>query len=50
MRRLLSTAVLDFALSEVAGHVDAQTARQRDAQFELLLELLPESIQSRVGV
>ena len=40
MQRLLSTAVLGFALSEVAGRFDAQTARQRDADFELLLELL----------
>ena len=47
-QRLLSTAVLGFALSEVAGRFDAQTARQRDADFELLLELLTESIQSRL--
>lgn len=46
MQRLLSTAVLGFALSEVAGRFDAQTARQRDADFELLLELLTESVQS----
>ena len=49
MQRLLSTAILGFALSEVAGRFDAQTARQRDADFELLLELLTESIQSRLG-
>jgi AcrR family transcriptional regulator len=49
MQRLLSTAVLGFALSEVAGHFDAQTARQRDDDFELLLELLAEAIQSRLG-
>jgi AcrR family transcriptional regulator len=49
MQRLLSTAVLGFVLSEVAGRFDAQTARQRDADFELLLELLTESIQSRLG-
>ena len=48
MQRLLSTAVLGFALSEVAGRFDAQTARQRDADFKLLLELLTESIQSRL--
>ena len=48
MQRLLSTAVLGFALSEVAGRFDAQTARQRDADFELLLELLTESVQSRL--
>lgn len=48
MQRLLSTAVLGFALSEPAGRFDALTARQRDADFELLLELLTESIQSRV--
>ncbi len=49
MQRLLSTAVLGFAVSEVAGRFDAQTARQRDADFELLLELLTESIHSRLG-
>ena len=49
MQRLLSTAVLGFALSEVSGRFKAQTARQRDADFELLLDLLTESIQSRVG-
>jgi hypothetical protein len=49
MQRLLSTAVIGFALSEVAGRFGAQTARQRDADFELLLELLTESIQSRLG-
>ena len=48
MQRLLSTAVLGFALSEVAGRFDAQTPQQRDADFELLLELLTESIQSRL--
>jgi hypothetical protein len=47
MQRLLSTAILGFALSEAAGRFDAQTARQRDADFELLLEILIESIQSR---
>jgi AcrR family transcriptional regulator len=47
MQRLLSTAILGFALSEVAGRFDGQTTRQRDADFELLLELLTESIQSR---
>lgn len=48
LQRLLSTAVLGFALSEIAGRFDAQTARQRDADFELLLELLIESIRSRL--
>ncbi len=48
MQRLLSTAILGFALSEVAGRFDAQTAPQRDADFELLLEILTESIQSRL--
>jgi AcrR family transcriptional regulator len=48
IQRLLSTAVLGFALSEVAGRFDAQTARQRDADFALLLELLTESIKSRL--
>jgi AcrR family transcriptional regulator len=47
MQRLLSTAVLGFALSEVAGRFEAQSVRQRDADFELLLELLTESVQSR---
>jgi hypothetical protein len=46
--RLLSTAILGFALSEVAGRFSAQTARQRDADFELLLELLTEAIRSRL--
>jgi AcrR family transcriptional regulator len=48
LQRLLSTAVLGFAHSEVAGRFDALSARQRDADFELLLELLTESIQSRL--
>ena len=48
MQRVLSTAVLGFALSEVAGRFDALTARQHDADFELLVELLTESIQSRL--
>ena len=48
MQRLLSTAVLGFALSEVAGRFDAQTARQRDADFDLLLKLLIDSIHSRL--
>jgi AcrR family transcriptional regulator len=48
MQRLLSTAVLGFALSEVAGRFDAQTTRERDADFELLLELLIDAVQSRL--
>jgi AcrR family transcriptional regulator len=48
LQRLLSTAVLGFAHSEVAGRFDELSARQRDADFELLLELLTESIQSRL--
>jgi AcrR family transcriptional regulator len=48
MQRLLSTAILGFALSEVAGRFDGQTARQRDADFKLLLELLIESIKSQL--
>jgi hypothetical protein len=47
MHGLLSTAVLGFAPNEVAGRFDSQTARQRDADFELLLAVLTESIQSR---
>jgi AcrR family transcriptional regulator len=47
MQRLLSTAILGFALSEVAGRFDAQTAQERDADFELLLELLTHAIQSQ---
>lgn len=48
LQRLLSTAVLGFALSEIAGRFDAQTAEQRDADFELLLELLTHAVQSRL--
>jgi AcrR family transcriptional regulator len=48
LQRLLSTAVLGFALSEVAGRFDAQTARQRNADFELLLQILAESVQLRL--
>jgi len=47
MQRLLSTAVLGFALSEAAGRFEVQSARQRDADFELLLDLLTEMIRSR---
>jgi AcrR family transcriptional regulator len=49
MQRLLSTAVLGFALSEVTGRFDALTTAQRDADFELLLELLGESIRSQLS-
>ena len=48
MHGLLSTAVLGFAPNEVAGRFDSQTARQRDADFELLLELLIDAVQSRL--
>ena len=48
MQRVLSTAVLGFALSEAAGRFDAQTKRQRNADFELLLQLLTASIQSQL--
>jgi AcrR family transcriptional regulator len=48
MQRVLSTAVLGFALSEATGRFEAQSVQQRDADFELLLELLTEAIQSRI--
>lgn len=48
LQRLLSTAVLGFVLSEVAGRFGAQTESQRDADFALLLELLVQSIRSQL--
>jgi len=47
LQRLLSTAVLGFALSEIAGRFEGQTPQQIDADFQLLLELLLALIQSQ---
>lgn len=48
MQRVLSTAILGFALSEVAGRFRALTREERDNDFKLLLELLASSVQTRV--
>jgi AcrR family transcriptional regulator len=49
LQRLLSTAVLGFALSEVAGRFDGQTPPEIDADFELLLDLLLALVQSQLS-
>jgi AcrR family transcriptional regulator len=47
VERLLSTAILGFAVSEVAGRFRNQSRRQLDADFEVLQGLLREFILSQ---
>ncbi|HXX91892.1 MAG TPA: TetR/AcrR family transcriptional regulator C-terminal domain-containing protein [Acidimicrobiales bacterium] len=47
VERLVSTAILGFAVSEVAGRFRNQSRRQLDADFEVLRALLSEFIQSQ---
>ena len=47
VERLISTAILGFAVSEVAGRFRNHTRRQLDADFEVLQTLLAEFIQSQ---
>lgn len=47
MQRLLSTAVLGFALSETAGRFQDQSAHQLDDDFAVLLQLLTSLIRSQ---
>jgi AcrR family transcriptional regulator len=45
--RLVSTAILGFAVSEVAGRFARHSRRQLDADFERLLEWLGQLIESQ---
>lgn len=47
VERLVSTAILGFAVSEVAGRFRNHTRRQLDADFEVLQTLLAAFIQSQ---
>ncbi len=47
VERLVSTAVLGFAVSEAAGRFREHTRRQLDADFEVLQTLLGAFIQSQ---
>ena len=47
VERLVSTAILGFAVSEVAGRFRNHTCRQLDADFEVLQTLLAAFIQSQ---
>lgn len=47
VERLVSTAVLGFAASELAGRFERHSRRQMDADFKALQNLLSSFIQSR---
>ncbi len=47
VERLVSTAILGFAVSEVAGRFSNHTRRQLDADFEVLETLLAAFIESQ---
>ena len=47
VERLVSTAILGFAVSEVAGRFRDHTRRQLDADFKVLQTLLAAFIQSQ---
>lgn len=47
VERLVSTAILGFAVSEVAGRFRYQSRRQLDADFEALQALLADFIESQ---
>lgn len=49
IERLLSTAVLGFAASEVAGRFSHHSRRQLNADFEALQDLLAGYIQSQIA-
>jgi AcrR family transcriptional regulator len=46
IERIVSTVVLGFAVSEVAGRFGKHTSRELDADFELLKRMLRDFIQS----
>jgi len=50
VERLVSTAILGFAVSEVAGRFRNHSRRQLDADFEILQGLLGEFIESQISV
>jgi AcrR family transcriptional regulator len=50
VERLLSTAILGFAVSEVAGRFRNQSRRQLDADFEALQGMLSEFIVTQTRV
>ena len=49
VERLVSTAILGFAVSEVAGRFRIHSRRQLDADFEVLQTLLGRFIESEVS-
>jgi len=49
VERLVSTAILGFAVSEVAGRFRNHSRRQLDADFEILQGLLGEFIESQIS-
>ncbi len=50
VERLVSTALLGFAVSEVAGRFRDHSRRQLDADFDALEEMLAGFLQAQVGV
>ena len=50
VERLVSTAVLGFAVSEVAGRFRGLSRRQLDADFELLERTLGEFMQAEIRI
>jgi len=50
VERLVSTAILGFAVSEVTGRFRNHSRRQLDADFEVLQRLLGEYIESQISV
>jgi len=48
VERLLSTAILGFAVSEVSGRFRKHSQRQLDADFQALQDLFADFIESKL--